>query len=132
MGGGDFAFQIVERLVEVFNLARQNLAAGLHADEAGFGLREKLKHLRTLQLASHRGAIFARQRMNMKIILGPRSTPILINFFMDGLPSCGAPATTSWHANAVRGVAVGTVIADRPPHRSWRAVLPHRAPTLDD
>ena len=25
MGGGDFAFQTVERLVEVFNLARQNL-----------------------------------------------------------------------------------------------------------
>ena len=29
-------------------------------------------------------------------------------------------------------VAVGTAIAGRPPHRSRRAVLPHRAPTLDD
>ena len=29
-------------------------------------------------------------------------------------------------------VAVGTVIAGRPPHRSRRAVLPHRAPISDD
>ena len=28
-------------------------------------------------------------------------------------------------------VAVGTTIADRPPHRSVRAELPHTAPTLD-
>ena len=28
-------------------------------------------------------------------------------------------------------VAVGTIIADRPPHRSVRAALPHTAPTLD-
>ena len=33
---------------------------------------------------------------------------------------------------ANRGVAVGTVISDRPPHRSRRAVLPHRAPTSDE
>ena len=30
-----------------------------------------------------------------------------------------------------RGVAVGPAISGRPPHRSRRAVLPHRAPTLD-
>jgi len=30
-----------------------------------------------------------------------RSTPILINFFTDGLPLCGAPATTPWHYDAV-------------------------------
>src|SRR5580658_5717198 len=30
-----------------------------------------------------------------------------------------------------RSVAVGTAIADRPPHRSVRAALPHTAPTLD-
>jgi len=29
-------------------------------------------------------------------------------------------------------IAVGTVIADRPPHRSVRAALPHTALTLDD
>ena len=29
-------------------------------------------------------------------------------------------------------IAVGTVIADRPPHRSVRAELPHTAPTSDD
>jgi len=28
-------------------------------------------------------------------------------------------------------IAVGTVIADRPPHRSVRAALPHTALTLD-
>jgi hypothetical protein len=31
----------------------------------------------------------------------------------------------------VTSVAVGTVIAGRPPHRSVRAELPHTAPTLD-
>src|SRR5512147_2462891 len=31
--------------------------------------------------------------------------------------------------NKVKSVAVGTVIARRPPHRSRRAELPHRAPT---
>ena len=31
----------------------------------------------------------------------------------------------------VSPVAVGTIIADRPPHRSVRAELPHTAPTLD-
>jgi hypothetical protein len=30
-----------------------------------------------------------------------KSTPILINFFTDGLPLCGAPATTPWHYDAV-------------------------------
>src|SRR4029077_16744876 len=30
-----------------------------------------------------------------------RSTPILINFFTDGLLLCGAPATTPWHYDAV-------------------------------
>jgi hypothetical protein len=30
------------------------------------------------------------------------------------------------------GVAVGTSIADRPPHRTVRAALPHTAPTLED
>ena len=29
-------------------------------------------------------------------------------------------------------VAVGTSIADRPPHRTLRAALPHTAPTLED
>ena len=29
-------------------------------------------------------------------------------------------------------IAVGTAIADRPPHRSVRAELPHTAPTLDE
>ena len=32
---------------------------------------------------------------------------------------------------APRAVAVGTEIALRPPHRSRRALLTHRAPTLD-
>src|SRR4029077_1974824 len=29
-------------------------------------------------------------------------------------------------------VAVGTIITDRPPHRTVRAALPHTAPTLED
>ena len=29
-----------------------------------------------------------------------------------------------------RAVAVGTLIAERPPHRSVRAAFPHTAPTL--
>ncbi len=31
-------------------------------------------------------------------------------------------------AHSNRGVAVGTAISDRPPHRSVRAELPHTAP----
>src|ERR1700690_2071532 len=34
--------------------------------------------------------------------------------------------------NSPSSVAVGTAIADRPPHRSVRAALPHTALTLDD
>src|SRR4051794_39336365 len=41
---------------------------------------------------------------------------------------CEPRLRTSWHALAV---AVGTTIADRPPHRSVRAVLPHTALTSD-
>src|SRR5208283_1774858 len=58
-------------------------------------------------------AIF--KRVNLRVTAGPpslasawiwkyflaRSTPILINFFMDGLTLCGAPATTPWHYDAV-------------------------------
>jgi hypothetical protein len=33
---------------------------------------------------------------------------------------------------AVPTVAVGTTIADRPPHRTVRAAFPHTAPTLDE
>jgi hypothetical protein len=32
----------------------------------------------------------------------------------------------------IEGVAVGTIIADCPPHRAVRAALPHTAPTLED
>jgi hypothetical protein len=40
--------------------------------------------------------------------------------------------TTLWHRDAaIAGVAVGTEISLRPPHRSRRALLTHRAPTLD-
>jgi hypothetical protein len=35
------------------------------------------------------------------VLVFPRSTPILINFFTDGLLLCGAPATTPWHYDAV-------------------------------
>jgi len=34
-------------------------------------------------------------------------------------------------SNMLGTLAVGTAIADRPPHRSVRAVLPHTAPPLD-
>jgi len=44
--------------------------ASLHADEAGFDLREEFKHLRALQLARHGGAAFIHQSMKLKIVLG--------------------------------------------------------------
>jgi adenine specific DNA methylase Mod len=40
--------------------------------------------------------------------------------------------TTSHSDSTAYGVAVGTAIADRPPHRSVRAELPHTAPTSDE
>jgi hypothetical protein len=45
-----------------------------------------------------------------------------------------APDRNRHHANSALdagAVAVGTRIAPRPPHRSRRALLTHRAPTLD-
>src|SRR4051812_17451602 len=46
---------------------------------------------------------------------------------MAELDSSGTPMWSFGHTNFV---AVGTVIAPRPPHRSQRAALPHWAPTL--
>jgi hypothetical protein len=43
-----------------------------------------------------------------------------------GIADVGGVKNDECHA-----VAVGTVIADRPPHRSVRAELPHTAPTSD-
>jgi hypothetical protein len=63
-------------------------------------LRKEIVHLRAPQLPRYGGADIAHKRVDLKIILA-RSTPILINFFMDGLPLCGAPATTPWHYDAV-------------------------------
>ena len=34
------------------------------------------------------------------------------------------------HAYLTNGIAVGTAVASRPPHRSVREELPHTAPTL--
>jgi hypothetical protein len=35
------------------------------------------------------------------------------------------------HPDVINRVAVGTIIADRPPHRTVRAALPHTAPTWE-
>ena len=55
------------------------------------------------------------------------------NLHVDGSPQCGAFRRN--HPMALRcrerAVAVGTEITLRPPHRSRRALLTHRAPTLD-
>src|SRR6516164_9047686 len=53
---------------------------------------------------------------------------------MDGSPQCGAFQRNHPLAHidaAEEEVAVGTRISPRPPHRSRRALLTHRAPTLD-
>jgi Cation transporting ATPase, C-terminus len=52
--------------------------------------------------------------------------------FRDSRVSCGAPGrgvpeASSKTQDAENGVAVGTAVADRPPHRSGRAELPHTA-----
>src|SRR6202022_2211112 len=36
------------------------------------------------------------------------------------------------YPEVIHMVAVGTIITDRPPHRTVRAALPHTAPTLED
>jgi hypothetical protein len=48
------------------------------------------------------------------------------SFLVDTRASNGAVS-----ALGLRSVAVGTAIADRPPHRSVRALLTHTAPTSD-
>src|SRR4029077_12944625 len=61
------------------------------------------------------------------------SKPIVITSPMDGSPQVVRfDATTLWHLDAAEwAVAVGTTVSERPPHRSRRALLTHRAPTLD-
>jgi hypothetical protein len=51
-----------------------------------------------------------------------KSTPILINFFTDGLPLCGAPATTPWHYDAVE---------ERPSTPSWMGSAHFLTKTLE-
>ncbi len=66
--------------------------------------------------------------------LSPLSLPNLFGGIPDVL-SDTLPDTRSLFAlwgNCTDQVAVGTVIADRPPHRSVRAELPHTAPTSDE
>src|ERR1017187_7291563 len=48
------------------------------------------------------------------------------------LLSCKALSSSTTCRFIPAHVAVGTAIADRPPHRSVRAALPHTALTLDD
>ena len=48
---------------------------------------------------------------------------------MRNRPNLHSQASTATQVNS--RVAVGTAIADRPPHRSVRAGLPHTAPPLD-
>ena len=43
----------------------------------------------------------------------------------------GVSDSLIYHLHSTKTIAVGTVIADRPPHRSVRAELPHTAPTSD-
>jgi hypothetical protein len=60
-----------------------------------------------------------------------------IDLPMDGFPSDGLMTTTILRVDdndmlmPFGAVAVGTEITLRPPHRSRRALLTHRAPTLD-
>ena len=36
------------------------------------------------------------------------------------------------NSRPIGGIAAGTIITDRPPHRTVRAAFPHTAPTLDE
>jgi len=50
-----------------------------------------------------------------------------------GAAALGSIRTLPLHGESCRGtIAVGTPVARRPPHRSRRAELPHRAPALGD
>jgi hypothetical protein len=64
--------------------------------------------------------------MDLKIVLAQ------INADSDKLFHGWSPSLWRSGGHVEAGVAVGRVIADRPPHRSRRAVLPHRAPTSDE
>src|SRR5262245_24656633 len=54
-------------------------------------------------------------------LLGPRQPDVSVG-------SCTAPSDR--RLSLFRGIAVGTQVAPRPPHRSGRAQLRHPAPTL--
>jgi hypothetical protein len=61
------------------------------------------------------------------------SRPIVVIVCMDAPPNRGSFNSAHIFGThvPVEEVAVGTEISLRPPHRSRRALLTHRAPTLD-
>jgi hypothetical protein len=58
--------------------------------------------------------------------------PAQISHADQAVPLLPQSRDSSERSFGIISVAVGTVIAGRPPHRSVRAELPHTAPTLDE
>jgi hypothetical protein len=77
-----------------------------------------------------------RRKKRSKLCVKPDLAPFCDDAPRIGGPSGGASGDGTSPCVLVDGTAnvpfaVGTTIADRPPHRSVRAELPHTAPTLD-
>ena len=86
--------------------------ASLDANQAGWQLLKECQHVATLQLAADDHLAASVNAMNLESRLG------------DSPHIHGTDVP-------VEEVAVGTEITLRPPHRTRRALLTHRAPTLD-
>ena len=106
---------------------------GLQADQAGRQVGEELEHLLARQPAPEHRPTLGVGAVHLEQVLGEVEADrgdLLLHF---GCSPCW------WSLHHVHGgtsvpqreVAVGTAIAGRPPHRSRRAGLPHRAPTSD-
>jgi hypothetical protein len=121
-------------VTELRQLPRPVVSGGarLEADEAGRQVGEELEHLLARQPAlEHRPALGV-GAVDLEEVLGEVEA--------DGRDLLHLGCSPCWwslhhfHAGTSvpqREVAVGTAIAGRPPHRSRRAGLPHRAPTSD-
>src|SRR6202051_4615610 len=104
----------------------------LDTDEAAQKPSEKLQQLRPPQLLANHCRAGGVDAVDLKDSLGDIQ-PDRANLHGGWLLSLWRSATTTlWHLDAgEQGVAVGTEITLRPPHRSRRALLTHRAPALD-
>ena len=120
----------------------RSLTTGVGAHQAaprqptpGLAIKHGTRSFSTLSFeAQHPGVSPSpRKQTQDHAIATCREGPIVVIVCMDSSSESWEPQQRPhpWHSVPVEEVAVGTEITLRPPHRTRRALLTHRAPTLD-